>query len=130
MNNIIKRYFELKAKDDNRPFVRLLSVAYQNDKITDDDALLFCSNNWKKMHGFKIERYGKMDYRNKGKRYKGFLWNDKVSLVINEKVMKVMKDYVMNERNGVGLEEKDVGSKKWEWMFWSDLLGIMENGCI
>jgi len=48
MNNIIKRYFEIKARDDNRPFVRLLSIAYQNDKITDDEALLFCSNNWKK----------------------------------------------------------------------------------
>ena len=128
MNNTIKRYFELKAKDDNRPFVHLLSIAYQNDKITDDDALLFCSNNWKKMHGFKIERCGKMNYRNKGKRYKGFLWNDKVSLVINEKIMRVMKDYVANERNGVGLSEKDVGSKKWEWAFWSDLLGVMSDG--
>ena len=99
MNNIIKRYFEIKARDDNRPFVRLLSIAYQNDKITDDEALLFCSNNWKKMHGFKLEKYGKMDYRNKGKRYKGFLWNDKVSLVINEKIMRVMKDYVAHLDN-------------------------------
>ena len=128
MNDIIKRYFEIKARDDNRPFVRLLSIAYQNNKITDDDALLFCSNNWKKMHGFKLEKYGKMDYRGKGKRYKGFLWNDKVSLVINEKILKVMKDYVVNERNGVGLSEKDVGSKNWEWAFWSDLLGVMSNG--
>lgn len=112
MNDIIKRHFEIKARDDNRPFVRLLSVAYQNGKITDDDALLFCSNNWKKMHGFKIERYGKMNYRGKGKRYKGFLWNDKVSLVINEKILKVMKDYVNTNRVGIGLGEKDVGSKK------------------
>lgn len=59
MNNIIKRYFEIKARDDNRPFVRLLSIAYQNDKITDDEALLFCSNNWKKMHGFKLENMEK-----------------------------------------------------------------------
>lgn len=130
MNDIIKRYFEIKARNDNRPFVRLLSIAYQNNKITDDDALLFCSNNWKKMHGFKIERYGKKDYRNKSKRYKGFLWNDKVSLVINEKIMRVMKDYVVNERNGVGLSEKDVGSKKWEWAFWSDLLNVMDDGHI
>lgn len=130
MNDTIKKYFELKARDNNRPFVRLLNITYQNDKITDDDALLFCSNNWKKMHGFKIERYGKMNYRGKGKRYKGFLWNDKVSLVINEKVMKVMKDYVVNERNGVGLGEKDVGSKKWDCAFWSDLLLFLENGCV
>lgn len=128
MNNIIKRYFEIKARDDNRPFVRLLSIAYQNNKITDDDALLFCSNNWKKMHGFKIERVGKMHYKGKGKRYKGFLWNDKVSLVINEKVMRVMKDYVANERRGIGLSEKDIGSKKWESAFWSDLLGVMSDG--
>lgn len=130
MNDIIKRHFEIKARDDNRPFVRLLSVAYQNGKITDDDALLFCSNNWKKMHGFKIERYGKMNYRGKGKRYKGFLWNDKVSLVINEKILKVMKDYVNTNRVGIGLGEKDVGSKKWESAFWSDLLLFLENGCI
>jgi hypothetical protein len=123
MNNIIKRYFEIKARDDNRPFVRLLSIAYQNDKITDDEALLFCSNNWKKMHGFKLEKYGKMDYRNKG-----FLWNDKVSLVINEKIMRVMKDYVANKRNGIGLSEKDVGSKKWESAFWNDLLGVISDG--
>lgn len=128
MNDIIKRYFEIKARDDNKPFVRLLSVAYQNNKITDDDALLFCSNNWKKMHGFKLEKYGKMNYRGKGKRYKEFLWNDKVSLVINEKVMRVMKDYVVNKRSGVGLEEKDVGSKKWDCAFWSDLLGVMSDG--
>ena len=108
--------------------MQILNYAYQNGKITDDEALLFCSNGWKKMHGFKIERYGKKDYRNKGKRYKGFLWNDKVSLVINEKIMRVMKDYVVNERNGVGLSEKDVGSKKWEWAFWSDLLNVMSNG--
>ena len=127
MNDIIKRYFEIKARDDNKPFVRLLSVAYQNNKIT-DDALLFCSNNWKKMHGFKLEKYGKMNYRGKGKRYKEFLWNDKVSLVINEKVMRVMKDYVVNKRSGVGLEEKDVGSKKWDCAFWSDLLGVMSDG--
>lgn len=114
MNNIIKRYFELKARDDNRPFVRLLSVVYQNDKITDDEALLFCSNNWKKMHGFKIERYGKMDYRGRGKRYKRFLWRDKVSFIINEKIM---KDYVSINRAEIGLDEKDVGSKKWEWAF-------------
>ena len=130
MNDIIKRHFEIKARDDNRPFVRLLSIAYQNDKITDDEALLFCSNNWKKMHGFKIERAGKMHYRGKGKRYKGFLWNDKVSFVINEKVMRVMKDYVANERRGIGLSEKDIGSKKWEGMFWSDLLGVMSDGCV
>lgn len=128
MNDIIKKYFELKARDDNRPFVHLLSIAYQNNKITDDDALLFCSNNWKKMHGFKIERYGKMHYRGKGKRYKGFLWNDKVSFVINEKVMRVMKDYVANERRGIGLSEKDIGSKKWESAFWRDLLGVMSDG--
>ena len=128
MNDIIKRHFEIKARDDNRPFVRLLSIAYQNDKITDDDALLFCSNNWKKMHRFKIERAGKMHYRGKGKRYKGFLWNDKVSLVINEKVMRVMKDYVANERRGIGLSEKDIGSKKWESAFWRDLLGVMSDG--
>lgn len=128
MNDIIKKYFELKARDDNRPFVHLLSIAYQNNKITDDDALLFCSNNWKKMHGFKLEKYGKMNYRNKGKRYKGFLWNDKVSLVINKKIMRVMKDYIVNERNGIGLSEKDVGSKKWERAFWSDLLGVMSDG--
>lgn len=48
MNDIIKRHFEIKARDDNKPFVCLLSVAYQNNKITDDDALLFCSNNWEK----------------------------------------------------------------------------------
>lgn len=130
MNDIIKKYFELKARDDNRPFVRLLSIAYQNNKITDDEALLFCSNNWKKMHRFKIERAGKMHYRGKGKRYKGFLWNDKVSFVINEKVMRVMKDYVANERRGIGLSEKDVGSKKWEGMFWSDLLEVMSDGCV
>ena len=82
------------------------------------------------MHGFKLERYGKIDYTGKGKRYKGFLWNNKVSLIINEKVMKVMKDYVVNERHGIGLGEKDVGSKKWDWAFQSDLLGVMENGCI
>lgn len=130
MNDIIKRHFEIKARDDNRPFVRLLSIAYQNDKITDDDALLFCSNNWKKMHGFKLERCEKIDYRGKGKNYKGFLWHDKVSRVINEKILKVMKDYVVNERNGVGLGEKDVGSKKWDWAFWNDLLLFLENGCI
>lgn len=82
----------------------------------------------KKMHGFKLEKYGKMDYRNKGKRYKGFLWNDKVSLVINEKIMRVMKDYVANKRNGIGLSEKDVGSKKWESAFWNDLLGVISDG--
>ena len=64
----------------------------------------------------------------KGKNYKEFLWNDKVRFVINEKIMKIMKDYVVNERNGVGLGEKDVGSKKWEWAFWSDLLGVMSDG--
>lgn len=65
-----------------------------------------------------------MNYRGKGKRYKGFLWNDKVSLVINEKVMKVMKDYVVNERSGVGLEEKDVGSKNGNGHFGVICLGL------
>ena len=77
---------------------------------------------------FQSWKIWKIDYRGKGKNYKEFLWNDKVSLVINEKIMKIMKDYVVNERNGVGLGEKDVGSKKWERAFWSDLLGVMSDG--
>ena len=130
MNDTIKRYFELKARNDKRPFMQILNVAYQNGKITDDEALLFCSNGWKKMHGFKMRRAGKMEYRNKGTRYKKFLWNDEVSLVINGKVLKAMQEYIVSERNGVGLSEKDVGSKKWDWAFWNDLLNVMDDGHI
>ena len=39
-----------------------------------------------------------------------------------------MKDYVANKRNGIGLSEKDVGSKKWESAFWNDLLGVISDG--
>ena len=130
MNDTIKRYFKLKARNDSRPFVQVLNFAYQNGKITDNDALLFCSNGWKKMHGFKMRRAEKKNYRNKGKRYRKFLWDDKASLVINGKVLSVMKDYVEKERNGIGLREKDIGSKKWDWAFWSDLLNVMEEGHI
>lgn len=130
MNDTIKRYFKLKARNDSRPFVQVLNFAYQNGKITDNDALLFCSNGWKKMHGFKMRRAEKKNYRSKGKRYRKFLWNDNVSLVINGKVLSVMKDYVEKERNGIGLREKDIGSKKWDWAFWSDLLNVMEEGHI
>lgn len=45
MNDIIRRYFELKARNSNRPFIQILNFAYQNNKITNDEALLFCSNN-------------------------------------------------------------------------------------
>ena len=130
MNDTIKRYFELKAKNDKRPFMQILNYAYQNGKITDDEALLFCSNGWKKMHGFKMRRVGKMCYRNKGNRYKKFLWNDKVSLVMNGKVLDRMQEYVNENRIGIGLSETDVGSKKWNSLFWADLLGVMEDGHI
>nr|DAD55729.1 MAG TPA: hypothetical protein [Bacteriophage sp.] len=130
MNDTIKRYFEFKAKNDNKPFMQILNYAYQNGKITDDEALLFCSNGWKKMHGFNMRRVGKIEYRGKGTRYKHFLWSDKVSFVINEKVLRVMKEYVEKKRNGVGLSEKDIGSKRWDWAFWSDLLNVMDDGHI
>ena len=128
MNDTIKKYFELKAKNNNRPFVQVLNYAYQNGKITDDEALLFCSNGWKKMHGFKMRRVGKMCYRGMGERYKKFLWNDKASLVINRKVLDRMQEYVNENRVGIGLGENDVGSKKWNGAFWSDLLNVMDNG--
>ena len=128
MNNTIKRYFELKARNDKRPFVQVLNYAYQNGKITDDEALLFCSNGWKKMHGFKMRRAEKMKYKNKGWKYRKFLWNDKVSLVINRKVLDRMQEYVNENRVGIGLGENDVGSKKWNGAFWSDLLNVMDNG--
>lgn len=130
MNDVIKRYFEIKAKNDNRPFVQVLNVVYQNGKITDDEALLFCSNGWKKMHGFKMRRTGKMNYRNKGTRYKKFLWNDRVSLIINGKILSRMQEYVNENRVGVGLSENDVGSKKWDSLFWGDLLTVMDEGHI
>lgn len=128
MNDTIKRYFELKARNDERPFVQVLNYAYQDGEITDDEALLFCSNGWKKMHGFKMERYEKIKYRNKGRKYRKFLWNDKVSLVINGKVLDRMQEYANENRVGIGLGEMDVGSKKWRWRLWSDLLGVMEKG--
>ena len=130
MNDIIRRYFERKARNSNRPFIQILNFAYQNNKITNDEALLFCSNNWKKMHGFKMRHTEKINCRGEGKRYRKFLWDDKASLVINGKVLSVMKDYVEKERNGIGLREKDIGSKKWDWAFWSDLLNVMEEGHI
>lgn len=129
MNDTIKRYFELKAKNDNKPFMQILNYAYQNGKITDDEALLFCSNGWKKMHGFNMRRVGKISYRGKGTRYKKFLWDDKISLIINEKVLKVWKEYVNENRIGIPLGFV-VGSKEWDNRFFGDLLTVMEEGHI
>ena len=128
MNDTIKRYFELKARNDNKPFMLILHYAYQNGKITDDESLLFCSNGCQKMHGFNMRRVGQIEYKVKGTKYKKFLWRDKVSFVINGKGMSVMKEYVEEERNGIGLSEKDIGSKRWDWAFWSDLLNVMDDG--
>lgn len=132
MNDTIKRYFELKGRNDNRPFVQVLNFAYQNGKITDDDALLFCNNNWKKMHGFKMRRTEKMSYRGKGKGRKKFVWDDKVNSVIFTLILtsNVKQEYVNENRVGTGLGKKDVGSNAWEWTFFSDILNCFNDGHI
>ena len=95
MNRKIDNYLKAKMgpKIDEKPFSLVLYLAYKDEKITDDEALLFINNSWKRMHGFPSMRYTKMSYKNKGAHYKKSVWSQKVSKIINEKLLKIRQEY-------------------------------------
>lgn len=129
MNRKIDNYLKAKIepKIGEKPFSLVLYLAYKDEKITDDEALLFISNSWKRMHGFPSMRYAKMDYKNKGAHYKKFVWSQKVSKIINEKLLKVRQEYENMNRIGVSLDGS-IGSKTWDWEFWRELLNVISDG--
>ena len=129
MNRKIDNYLNAKIepKIGEKPFSLVLYLAYKNGKITDDEALLFISNSWKRMHGFPSMRYAKMDYKNKGTHYKKFVWNQRASKIINEKLLKTMQEYENMNRIGVPLDGS-IGSKTWDWEFWRELLNVISDG--
>ena len=72
-------------------------------------------------------RYTKMSYKNKGAHYKKFIWSQKVSKIINEKLLKVRQEYENMNRIGVHLDGS-IGSKTWDWEFWRELLNVISDG--
>lgn len=129
MNRKIDNYLKAKieSKIGEKPFSLVLYLAYKDEKITDEEALLFINNSWKRMHGFPSMRYTKMSYKNKGAHYKKFVWSQKVSKIINEKLLKVRQEYENMNRIGVPLD-RSIGSKTWDWEFWRELLNVISDG--